>query len=64
MGLLRRSHKTVYKPTTAKDIRKFYYNIVLYNDGTIGKLPFDGKRYGIWYFDGQFYFQRLTKRKK
>lgn len=38
--------------------KPYYYNIVLNPDGTIRCLPFDGKRPGLWYFDGQFYFQK------
>ena len=36
----------------------YVHGILLNSDGTIRPLPFRTKKDGMWYFDGQFYFQR------
>lgn len=38
---------------------QYAYNILVNLDGTISMMPFDTKRSGLWYFDGQVFYQKL-----
>lgn len=36
-------------------------NIYTRLDGTLSPMPFDTKCYGMWHFDGQFFYQKRGK---
>ena len=36
---------------------QYAYNVLVNLDGTISPMPFDTKRNGLWYFDGQIFYQ-------
>ena len=38
--------------------RSRYLNIYVGLDGCYHPLPFDAKREGLWYFDGQVFYQK------
>ena len=35
-----------------------WYNVLINLDGTVSPMLFDTKRSGLWYFDGQVFYQK------
>lgn len=55
-----------YKPPKAKHftdaVGLMSKNVYVWLDGTIRPTPFNMPREGLWYFDGQVFYQKAIKR--